>query len=362
MSVRLASALTGLLAFACLLCLAAQQAHGAYDPVGSGQTKISLDPGFLALLKENKVKLVAKGGAKLEGSSLSLPLAGGKFDPLAGTGTLEQEGSLVFAGAKGSIPLRSLALKTTQRHAPFSGKLGGSQLKLFSAKSLASTRLGFGEKVKATKLALSAKAAGRLAKKLHLPGVFAAGEPFGSSSTTAQPATVTIVAAEKATLTLDPGLVAKLSSLFVAVNPIFPAEHQGPTFTLPIAAGKLAPELSSGDLGLAGSLELLQLGGGQVFWREVGLDLGARSMSAEAEVDPSPPYPGKLGLVPIAALAYPPTAVSADPGARTIALGGGSLALGAAIAAAFNQAFANGAAAFAAGEPLGTISFTADAQ
>lgn len=361
MSIRAASAPGGLLALACLLSLSAQ-ARADYDPLASGTTKINLDSRFINLLEQNQVKLVAKGGAKLSGNALSFPVSGGKFDPVTGTGTVEQEGSLVFQGAKGSIPLRSLQLKTTQRHAPFSGKLGGSQLKLVSAKALSATRLGFGDKIATTKLALTAKVAGRLAKKLHLPGVFAAGQPFGSSITTAQPATVTIRAAEKATLTLSPEVVAQLASLFVAANPIFPAEHNGPTFTLPITGGKLAPDLSSGSLGLGGSLEFLQLGGGQIFWHEPALDLSAKNAGAEVDVEPSPPYPGKLGPIPIADLAYPATAVASDPRVRTIALAGAALTLQASTAANFNQALANGAAVFRAGEPLATVSFIADVQ
>lgn len=364
MSVRAASALGGLLAFVCLLCFTVR-VHAAYDPVGSGATRLSLDRGFLALLEQHGVKLKATGGAKLTGRTLGLPVAGGKFDPLAGTGTVEQVGALIFEGAKGQIPLRSLQLKTTQRHAPFSGKLGGSQLKLFSARTLTISRLGFGEKIKATKLALSAKVAGRLGKKLHLPGVFEQGQSFGTSVTTTQPVTVTIEAAERSALTLSPEIVSQLQSLFVAVNPIFPAEHQGPAFTLPIAAGKLAPDGAGGTLALAGSLELLQLGGGQLFWREPGLDLGAKNLGAEVEVDPSPPYGGKLGLVEIAALAYPLAAVSSDPSARTIGLTGASLALGASTAQTFNEVFARPQGkdnVFTAGESLGTVSFVAQGQ
>lgn len=64
----------------------------------------------------------------------------------------------------------------------------------------------------------------------------------------AQPETITLLGRGAATLALDPGILAKLQSLFVAVNPIFPAEHQGPVFTLPIFGGVIAPDGSSGTI------------------------------------------------------------------------------------------------------------------
>lgn len=81
---------------------------------------------------------------------------------------------------------------------------------------------------------------------------------------------------------------------------------------------------------------------------------------AEANIQPSPPYAGKLGRV--ALLDFGIGAVASDPNAGTISLAGAPLGLAASTAAAFNQAFAEGKAVFAAGEAVGSLSFSAQGQ
>jgi hypothetical protein len=345
-----------------LLVLLAPTAKAAYDPVGSGTTRLVLDKGFVSVLRQNGVKLSAAAPARLAGSAVSFPMSGGKFDPTSSNGVVEHEGALVLSAGKRSIPIKALQLKTTQKRSPLSAKVGGSQLKLATAGSLAVTRAGFGEKVEVGSLTLSAKLATRLGKKLRLRHVFAEGQPLGRTSSKANPETVRLLPRNKVTLTLDPGFQAKLASLFVAVNPIFPVEHPV-DFTLPIAGGEIAPNGSLGMVETAGSLELIQQGGGQAFWAEAGMDLAARSLGAEAELRPSPPYAGKLGRVAIATLG--PTAVSSNPGARTVTVAGGSLALDGASAGNFNELFAKPQGrdnVFVAGEAVGSISFTAQGQ
>jgi hypothetical protein len=352
-----------LLALSALFALA-PLAHADYDPLGSGATKLSLDKSFLALMKQNGVKLSAVAPAKLKGTTVSFPVSGGKFDPVAAKGTVEQEGALLFKAGSRSLPLKSWQLKTTQKHAPLSVKAGGGQLKLGSTKGMVVSREGFGDKVSVSTLSLSAKVAGRLGKKLRLNGVFKQGEPLGSTLTKANPTTITVLGKGKAELVLSAGIVAKLQSLFVATNPIFPAEHQGPQFTLPIFAGTIAPDGSLGTIETQGALEFLQLGGGQDFWREPWLDLAGKALNAEVDAEPSPPYPGKVGRVPIAGLAFTTPAV-ANAKARTVTISGATLALDAATAASFNEVFAKPQGkdnVFVAGEALGSISFVAQGQ
>ena len=161
-------------------------------------TKLTLEQSFLALLKQNKVKLSAVAPAKLKGGTVSFPVSGGKFDPTAAKGTVEHEGALVFKAGGGSIPIKALQLKTTSRRTPLSAKVGGSQLKLAEAKSLAVTRRGFGNEVAVTKLTLSAKLATRLAKKLRLREAFKAGLPLRQDRrTAANPETIALLGKEQ---------------------------------------------------------------------------------------------------------------------------------------------------------------------
>jgi hypothetical protein len=356
----------GLAGTAAVLALAAlllaPLARAEYDPLGSGATRLVFDRSFLAQLKQGGVELSAVAPARLDRGVVTFPVSGGKFDSADGRGMVEHEGALLFEAGRRSIPIKAPQLKTTQRRAPFSAKVGGSQLKLATAGSLAVAREGFGDRIKASALTLSAKLVTRLSKKLRLRGVFEAGQPLGSALTRAQPVTVTVLDEGRASFTPSPEILAKLGSLSVALNPIFPAEHPGASFTLPLVGGIISPDGSQGRVETQGSLEFLQLAGGQIFWAEPWLDLATHVESAEVDAQPSPPYAGKVGRVGIAEISLVGAALSSDPRARTVTVSGASLLLGATTAASFNQAFAGGKAVFAAGEALGVLSFVAQGQ
>lgn len=335
-------------------------ARAAYDPLGSGVTRLSLDRSFLSLMSKNGVTITAVAPAKMTGGTVTFPVSGGKFDPLSAKGTVEHEGALLFQSGRRKIPLKDLQLKTTLRHSPLSVKAGGGQLKLATVKRMEVSRAGFGNKVTVSSLAMSAKVATRLGKKLRLRSVFEEGLPLGKTVTRANPETVTVLPKSKVTLTLAPGIVAKLNSLFVAVNPVFPAEHVGPVFTLPVFGGRIAPDASQGLIETEGAIEALQLGGGQIFWRAPWLDLASGAFAVEAG---SESRPGQFDRVPVASLTLTAPAL-ADPKARTIGISA-TLALDAATAASFNEAFAKPQGksdVFGSGETLGSLAFTAEGQ
>jgi hypothetical protein len=344
----------------------APTAQATYNPLSAtgGQTKLTLDKSFLKLLKENGVKLTPKQGATLKHGVASFPVSGGKFDPTTSNGFVEHGGALFFQSGAQKVPLTSLQLKTTQKHAPFSAKFGGGQLKMASAAKLTVSREGFADKVSVSTLKLSSKVATRLNKKLGLKNAFKAGQPIGTTITKANPQTVAIQESGKVSFSFDPAIAAKLQSLFVAINPIFPAEHPGP-FTLPIFTGTISTSASEGTVQTLGSIELVQIGGGQVFLREAWAELSAGVYSPELELTPSPPYAGKLGRSPVGTLSLAGAAVSADPAARTIGVSNATVSLGANLAAAFNEAFAKPIGkgeVFHVGEALGSVSFVAQAQ
>jgi hypothetical protein len=353
---------TLILAAASLLILGAPLARASYDPLGAGTTKLTFDKGFLSFLKKNGVKLQAKAPAKLKAGVLSLPVSGGEMDPTIGKGEIDQLGILVFKKGKLAVPFKRLMLKT--KRSPLYAKVGGSQLKVASAKRIASSRDGFGTDFTARGLKLTAKVATRLDKKLHLGKALTEGQTIGSLIAKTKPQTVAILPTGRATLVPDPAFVAKLNGLFVSLNPIAPAElSPGPVFTFPIVlGGQLAPDASTGTLRTGGSIEFLQQGSGQVFQHEFWTDLGARAVSAEVDVEPTPTFPGKLGRVPVYGADGGAAQISSNPRARTIAVSGAPLTLGATTAATFNEAFAERKEAFHAGERFGTLSFTAQGQ
>lgn len=349
-------------AICCLALAPVGAASAAYEDVASGATKMTLDKGFLALLKSNGVRLSAQSPASLSRRVLRLPVSGGKVDPTTGEGTVEHEGALVLQAGSRRIPIRFLQLKTTRRRAPFAAKVGGGQLKLASATRLAFSRRGFAGKVKVSGLRLSQQVATRLEKKLRLRGAFPEVQPIGSAVTVADPARIFLQGRGAVALSLDPAIVDKLKSLFVAINPIFPAEHVGTPFSFPILGGTIAPDGGAGTVEADGSMELLQLGGGQVFIHLPRLELEPSLATAELDVEPSPPYAGKIDSTPFATMSLAAAARSASPAARSVAVDNGILALTATTADAFNTAFAEGKAVFGTGEVLGSVGFTAYGQ
>ncbi len=336
---------------ALLALLAAPAARAAYDPIASGVTVFRLDRSFLELVRAHGVRITTREGASFEDGALRFPAVSGKFDPLTRSGTVEHDGTVLFQRGSRTVPLKGLQLKTTRRSSPFVARVGGGQLKLGAARRLAVARRGFGERVAVTGLRLSAKVATRLSRRLRIDGVFEEGMAVGSFTTRTNPETVTILGKGTVDFEFDPAMAAKLDELHVAVSPIFPAEHRGP-FTLPIFSGKLAPDLHGDFLQLEGALELLQLGGGQVIWRDPVLDLEEDFLAPREHEG-------------VAWLDLAAGATGKDPKQRTLALTQAALTLPPTTAALFEQLFAENQGmkgVFHAGETLGRISFFAQAQ
>jgi hypothetical protein len=340
-----------------LLGFSAPPAPAAYDPAGSGATKLELEQGFAALLRRNGVRLGVTGGTTLQKGKVRFPVSGGKVDPASKRGTVLHAGALTLTRGSRGFRIDDLMVKTTRKRSPLSAKVGGGQIKLFEAGNVTVRRAGFGVAIRSVDLRMTAKLAVRLNHKLGLNRVFTEGVSVGSTVTRVEPALASISHRGRLSIELDPVLLAKLDQHFVAVNPIHPAEHPG-AFTFPIFAGKLAPRLSAGVLQNEGSLELLQLGAGQVFWHEPWLDLEGGGLSASVDLEPAPPYRGKIGRVSIASLDLAGAVLESRPSQRTLGVAGGRLALSPEGAVELNEAFAEGDPVFAAGESLGTVSFS----
>jgi hypothetical protein len=349
----------GIALAASALCATSAPA-ASYNPIDSGATRVTIDRDFLKVLKTHGVKVQAAAGAKLQSGTVRMPVVGGEVDPVASKGTIENDGMLIFRSSRRSVKLQDLTLKS--KSTPLLAKVGGSQLKVARAKTVEFTRSGFGEKVRIEGLVLSQKAVTRLNKKLGLGTLLHEGQPFGRITAAVQPATVGLLPEGQVRVTPDPAFMAKLGSLFVAVNPIFPTEAQGGAFTFPIGGGgAIAPDTLRGVLRTEGNLEFLQLSGGQIFWNDPALEMETSTFSADEDIEPSPPFPGKLGRSGILGFERSGS-VTAQPQSRAIAVGGFPLRLSAATADSFNQAFAAGAPTFTAGEKVADLAFAANAR
>jgi len=345
-----------------LSALLVAAASASYDPLASGRAVIALAPSFRAQLREEGIRLSGREGVKVKGQqTVVLPVGGGEADPLISKGSFELGGELVLSSARKHLSFKFVTVNT--KPSPLYAKVGGGQQKVARSGQAKFSRHGFSYVFEAKGLRLSKKTATRLGKRLKAHGL-EAGQLLGSLKVTAQPETVAVLPEGRATLTLDPAFAAKLSSLFVSRNPIFPAEHQGDTFTFPIAPeGQLAPDASSGTLRTAGAMELLQLGAGQLFWQELWIQPAAARVLGEAELDPSPPYPGKQPEAGIFSMG--PGHAASDPGARTITVTGAPLTLTPITAQNLNEGFSrpqDQGDLFAPGEAAGSVSFTAQGQ
>jgi hypothetical protein len=336
-------------------------AEASFDPVGTGSTTIHLAQPFQKLLRDQGVKIQLAGGGRKRGADLILPAAEGEVDPTLRLGTMLSRGTITFVAGKRRLLLRSVTFKS--HRTPLYAKVGGGQLKIARAARIRGSRAGFGASFTATGLRLTSKAATRLNKKLGLGQAVAAGQLLGTVKAEEVPLTVHLREQGRVNLELDAAFAKKLNDLFVSVNPIAPAElTPGPVLSLPIGPeSTLAPDGSSGTLKLGGAVELLKLGEAQLFWREIWVEEAATAVVGESETLPSPPHPGKQPQGPIVSL-LPPAQVLADPGTRTITITGQPLSLTAATAAALNEAFAGSGAPFAAGEAVGLLSLSSQAE
>ncbi len=344
--------------------LAPGSATAAINPLASGQTTIHLSGAFTRLLKHNKVALKALAPARIKGQTLSLPVSSGRIDSDSGQGAIGHAGALKISSPKGALTIREFTVRTTSE--PLIANTNGPTMKLAAGQGQSLPREGFGQGARYRTLKLSANFAKRLDKRLHLGRAFAPGQPLGSLQSRTQPASVAIAAQGTLSLTPDPQTLAKLDALHVALNPIFPTEHIGAAFYFPIILnGWLAPNLSSGTLRVGGSLEFLYLSESRyakLILNEPWLTFDGLTTSAELNVSPSPPYQGRSERPTLFAIGMSGASASADPGARTITLSGASLAMGAQLAAAFDEAFAGGKEEFKAGDLLGTFGFTVRAE
>lgn len=110
-------------------------------------------------------------------------------------------------------------------------------------------------------------------------------------------------------------------------------------------------------------MQLIQIGGSQVFARELALDHSGSLADGESQLilAASGPGPGQSGAI----FGLGAGAFATEPAARTLTDTGAALNLEPGIAQAMNEAFGKPIGrpdSFAAGETFGTISFLAQAE
>jgi hypothetical protein len=396
----LAAALFALLAFAPF-------ASAAPDPVASGTTTVTLNGGFSKALKKGGVKLLGLSPATVKGKTVTLPVSGGSVDPVSGQGTVTHSGAIKFKAGKKSVSLTSLELNTTT--ASLSAKIGKKTLKVASVKGFTASRDGFGVDLKVTKLKLTGKAAKELNKALAPPvkktsgkkgkgkastskkkkaakaqPIFKANQVLGGSTSTTQPSTLAVLPSGNATLTTSLPTVTKLAKVGVKIDTVSPttvaAEGPPPAYAFPIGGESISPTATAGIVKTTGGLKLNQVfkpGEAETTLTlgAIWVDLGAKTATVEVVVESKGISDklnlGVLGRSSIADVSLTGATVTADPATRTVSVQNASATLQAVTAEVLNSVFVEayegvtketGKEKFAAGDPLGTFSFTAQTE
>jgi hypothetical protein len=409
-AVTTVAALVALLAFAPL-------ASATSDPLSSGTTTLTLNKGFAKKLKKSGVKVLKLSPGTVKGRTVTLPVSGGSLDPTNGLGTVEHSGGIKFKAGKKSAPVNTLVLETAT--GSLNAKVAGKAMKLASVTGVTFARNGFGTNVSIASMKLTGKAAKQLNKKLGFSGKKKSGKsggkakdnkrasaskvvkpPFkgkqvlGSAASETQPKTVAVVPSGNATLALSASALQKLNN----VGPHAPGEPgpfavklstvpptsivsvgPPPTVAFPISGGTISPTASAGILQTAGGLKLVQdleMAGKGVTTLTMGniwVDLGAKTATVEVTIE-NPKTPeanlGNLGRSSIADIQLTGATITADPTTRVVSVQNASATLQAVTAETLNSVFitpvekatATPQEKFAAGDPLGTFSFSAQTQ
>lgn len=349
----------------------APPAWGVADPVAAGSiTSLELNRGLYQLLKIEGVHLSKLTPGKVQGRAATFPAAGGLLDPTTGKGNVSLEGGIVFRSGKRRVTVEELTLDTTKRS--LVGRIGGRRLLIATAIGVTDARNGFGVNIDIKGLKLRGSAAKVLNHKLGLGRVFRSGRSFAEAFSFAQPASVAVIGGSAA-LAGNEDTFAKLKSLDVEVGPFESAtvlSANPPTFGFPLlpSGSPLPLDFSSGGVRSETGLRLIQQNG-TLQLRElslVGLSVSLESKIISADVAAQPPLAdgSRFGVTPIATLDTAGASALTDPGTRTLTLTNVSVAIDQLLAEKLNDAFAKPkgkSPLFNAGEPLGTLSITAQA-
>jgi hypothetical protein len=393
-----AAALLALLAFAPL-------ASATPDPVASGSATVTLNKSWTKYLKTFGIKIQKVAPAKLKGQKATFTVTGGEMDPTNGLGTLNLGGGLKFKAGKKSAKVSGLVLSSATN--TLSGKVGGKKVKIAKTSGLSYTRNGFGVNVTLKKLKLQSAAAKQLNKALGfskgVPKPFLANKVIGSSLSEDQPTTTALLPTGTMSLGTNETTIKKLSEVEVKIETIAPTATSGtptaPVFGFPITGGTIGPSGTAGTVQSSGGLKLIQKlpkSATEFLETEIVLgnfytDLTAKTVSVEVTAHSNASKEldlGPLGRSSIANIA--PGTVTADPTNRTVSVQNAAATLQPVAAEVLNafskvyQAWWQGVleVKFAlppevakqkaeekvandhinSGDPLGTISFTAQGQ
>ena len=362
--------------------VAAPAVLGAEDTVASGKLALKYSGGFKKQLKSNGVKLKPK----------SFSINGGKLDPVAGTGTVNLKGKLTFKKGGKKLVYKKLTAKLGS-----GGYIKGSSGKVFKLKGGKVARNGFGANVTGIKLKFLKSAAKKVNKKLDLNSLHQ-GNAGKANANNVQPTEVTLTGG---TTELLPSVatLTKLGAHCVnagtgGVVPVAPATVNPattpPSFVFPITGGDASSTGASGAITHSGGFQIIKninvatgatpptcavLPQSRLTQDQLTVDLSTKQIQAHNVIagTGNTALDGDKGVAFIAT--FTGGTVTADPATRKITISGAAASINATAALVLNGAFpcngdtgfnpttgCSGPNAFAAGDPLGTLTVNGQAQ
>jgi hypothetical protein len=328
--------------------------------------------------KLNNLGVLAQGvgSGTVTGNKASVPVDGGKLDPTNAQGYVETGGGFKLMRGERGVPITGVTVNTV-KNAVYAN-IAKARMQLGELQLLSTSREGFGARVKAVKVVLTAKAAKRISNRLGLPANrrINAGRVLSNAYTAPQPQTVTILPQGTATLVGDAATFGKFAAKGVEVpqgiTAIAPATKPTPaSFAFPITGGTLAPDASTGTVETSGGVQILKKAepfSPTVKLAKVSVDFKARTALVELEILPAPPFPGAVGRSSIADVVLQGAKVTANPVTRQIAIEGAEARLQAVAASTLNNVFNQPApepppsSNFVVGDSFGKFSIAVQAQ
>jgi hypothetical protein len=181
-----------MIATAALLgALACAPAAGATTgPLAEGQTRLELNRGLNAALRQEGVTVKPLGRTELKGRRLTLPVVSGSFDWEADRAVLVQSGGLRLVSGRRAVSLRRLAFNASGKS--LNATVGGKRMRLAELGGAEVERAGFDTRLVAKRLHLTRSAAAALNRVLGLPKVLRAGRSLGSVNSLGEVSSVQI--------------------------------------------------------------------------------------------------------------------------------------------------------------------------
>jgi hypothetical protein len=330
----LAAALFALLAFAPF-------ASATPDPVASGTTTVTLNNGWTKYLKTFGIKIQKISPTKVKGQKVTFKVTGGSMDPTNGLGSLTLGGGLKFKAGKKSTTVKGLVLDTGKKvlTGKVGGKK--VKIASLAGLSFTRNGFGVNVKLKKLKLnAAGAKRLNeKLGFAKGTPKPFLKNKLIGKSASEDQPSTVAVIPGGLMSLVTDSATFKKLSDVEVKIPVSAPTtEPSLGTFAFPITGGTVGPTGTAGVVQSAGGLQLLQKlaldeTGTKFIETEINLnnvfvDLAAKTLTVEVVAKSNAESPsgsgkfplnlGNLGRSSIADITV--GGVVADPTTRTVTI------------------------------------------